>query len=239
VGSPLARTHRNPLAVDKSRCSFALWVAFALLATSALCNVEVVAAQTGTAFRGRALVEALREGGYNIYFRHAATNWSQADRVAEAGDWTSCDPDRMRQLADAGRRTASAIGEAMRALQIPVAHVFASPYCRAVETARLMQLGKIETTTDIMNMRVAEYFGGPSAIIEHARQRLSTPPHAGTNIVLVAHGNVFRDATGVYPKEAEAIVCRPAGKGNHSVVARIPPQAWERLVAEYGNRTPQ
>ena len=237
--SPLARTHRNPLAVDKSRCSFAVRVTFALLAIPALCNVEVVTAQTGTALRGWALVETLREGGYNIYFRHAATNWSQADRVAEAGDWTSCDPDRMRQLADAGRQTASAIGDAMRALQIPVAHVFASPYCRAVETARLMRLGKIETTTDIMNMRIAEYFGGPSAIIERVRQRLSTPPHAGTNIVLVAHGNVFRDATGVYPKEAEAIVCRPTGKGSCSVVARIPPQAWERLVAEYGNRAPQ
>jgi len=184
-------------------------------------------------------VETLREGGYNIYFRHAATNWSQADRVAEAGDWTSCDPDRMRQLADAGRQTASAIGEAMRALEIPVAHVFTSPYCRTVEMARLMQLGQIETTTDIMNLRVAEYFGGPSAIIERARQRLSTPPRAGTNIVLVAHGNVFRDATGVYPKEAEAIVCRPTGTGSYSVVARIPPQAWERLIAEYGHRAPQ
>jgi len=239
VGSPLARTHRNPLAVDKSRCAFVVGVAFALLAISALYNVEVVAAQTGTALRGWELVETLREGGYNIYFRHAATNWSQADRVADSGDWTSCDPDRMRQLADAGRQTASAIGEAMRALQIPVAHVFTSPYCRTVEMARLMQLGQIETTTDIMNLRVAEYFGGPSAIIERARQRLSTPPRAGTNIVLVAHGNVFRDATGVYPKEAEAIVCRPTGTGSYSVVARIPPQAWEHLVAEYGHRAPQ
>src|SRR5919106_1893334 len=44
-----------------------------------------------------ALVEALRGGGYNIYFRHAATDWSQADQVERAGDWTSCDPTEMRQ----------------------------------------------------------------------------------------------------------------------------------------------
>ena len=35
----------------------------------------------------------------------------------------------------------------------------------AVDTARLMNLGPVETTTDIMNMRVAEYFGGSSAIV--------------------------------------------------------------------------
>ena len=214
--------------MDSSRYLCVVCVAFALLVTFALCSVKVVTAQTETALSGRALVETLRNGGYTIYVRHAATNWSQADRVATAGDWTSCDPDRMRQLADTGRQTASAIGKAMRALRIPVGHVLASPYCRTVETARLMQLGEVETTTDIMNMRVAEYFGGPSAIVERARQRLATPPQAGTNTVLVAHGNVLQAATAVYPQEAEAIVFRPDGNGSYAVVARIPPPAWAR-----------
>jgi hypothetical protein len=105
-----------------------------------------------------------------------------------------------------------------------------------VETARLLQLGEVKTTTDIMNMRVAEYFGGPSAIVERARQRLATPPQAGTNTVLVAHGNVLQAATEVYPQEAEAIVFRSDGHGSYAVVARIPPPAWERLVAEYSDR---
>ena len=42
---------------------------------------------------GKALAEALRKGGYNIYFRHAATNWTQQDRVIKAGDWEGCDPE--------------------------------------------------------------------------------------------------------------------------------------------------
>jgi phosphohistidine phosphatase SixA len=228
--------HRNPSAVNSHRWTFASWVASALLAGITLFNVNVAASQTGTDLNGQALVETLREGGYNIYFRHAATDWSQHDQVAKVDDWISCDPGRIRQLADAGRRTASAIGAAMRALRIPVGHVFASPYCRTVETARLMQLGNVETTTDIMNTRVAAYFGGPSAIAERTRQRLSTLPQAGTNTVLVAHGNVLKTATDVYPQEAEAIVFRPNGDGSYSVVARLSPQAWERLVAEHGDR---
>jgi len=97
-------------------------------------------------------------------------------------------------------------------------------------------LGPVKTTTDIMNMRVAEYFGGPSAIAERTRRRLAMRPQTGTNTVLAAHGNVLVTATGVYPQEAEAIVFRPQDNGSYSFVARISPQQWARLVAEYGDR---
>lgn len=226
----------NRPAVHRHKRAVAAWVASVFLAGIALFNVNVASSQAGTDLNGHALVETLREGGYNIYFRHATTDWSQSDQVAKINDWTSCDPGRMRQLVDAGRRTARAIGEAMRALQIPVGHVLASPYCRTVETARLMQLGNVETTTDIINIFVAAYFGGPSTIAERTRQRLSALPQAGTNTVLVAHGNVLRTATDVSPEEAEATVFRPNGNGSYSVVARLSLQAWERLVAEHGDR---
>jgi broad specificity phosphatase PhoE len=196
---------------------------------------DVAAAQTTTGLEGPALVEALRKGGYNIYFRHAATDWSQNDQVSKAGDWTSCDPGKMRQLSDAGRKTAGTVGEAIRALQIPIGQVLASPYCRTVETARNMKLGPVETTTDIMNLRVAEYFGGTSAIAARTHRRLSMLPQAGTNTVLVAHGNVLVTATDVYPQEAEAIVFRPEGNGTWTFAARISPQEWARLAAEYSH----
>ena len=136
---------------------------------------DVAAAQTTPGLEGLALVESLRKGGYNIYFRHAATDWSQNDQVSKAGDWTSCDPNKMRQLSAIGRKTAGIVGEAIRALQIPIGQVLASPYCRTVETARNMKLGLVEKTTDIMNMRVADYFGGTSAIAARTQR---APFHA-------------------------------------------------------------
>jgi phosphohistidine phosphatase SixA len=193
-------------------------------------------AQNASQLSDQALVAALRAGGYNIYFRHAATEWSQQDKVNAEGDWSSCDPAKIRQLSDAGRQTAAAIGEAIRALQIPIGRVLASPYCRTLETARRMQVGDVETSTDIMNMRVASYFGGTEAIAESARQRLSAPPEDGTNSILVAHGNVLISATGVYPQEAEGIVFQPDGNGSYSMAARISPEQWTRLASVYGNR---
>jgi broad specificity phosphatase PhoE len=190
-------------------------------------------AQQPLPLAGEALVSALRKGGYNIYFRHAATDWSLDDHVSKSGDWTSCDPQKMRQLAPAGRQTAEHVGKAMRALRIPVGQVLASPYCRTLQTARLMGLGPVETTTDIMNTRVAGYFGGVAAVAKRARKRLSIPPKAGTNTVLVAHGNVLRAATEEYTGEAGAVVFRPQSDGRYSVVAHVTPQDWQRLAAEF------
>ena len=208
------------------------WTVRTFLALLALSHLAAVPAMGEATLEGQALVKALRAGGYNIYFRHAATDWSQSDQVAKAGDWTSCEPSEMRQLADDGRQAAKAIGNAMRALGIPVGKVLASPYCRTVETAELLRLGEVTTTTDIMNTRVATYFGGVEAIAARARQRLSTPPPVGANAVLVAHGNVVRSATGEYPQEAEAIIFRPQGNGRYSVAGRLTLAAWQRLVAE-------
>ena len=194
--------------------------------------VSVAEAQQSTTLEGQALVNALRAGGYNIYFRHAATDWSLDDHVGKEGDWVSCDPDKMRQLASEGRRDARMIGEALRALRIPVGRVLASPYCRTVETARLMELGPVETTTEVMNLRAAEYFGGREAVAERARKRLTIAPAKNTNTVLVAHGNVVRAATGEYPGEAGAVVFRPESDGSLSVIAHITPQEWARLAAD-------
>ena len=217
-----------------NRGYFVLWVLVVLLSGFAL--FDVAGAQSTAELEGRALVAALREGGFNIYFRHAATDWSQSDQVSREGDWTSCDSGQMRQLSEAGQKTAAAIGEALRLLQIPIGKIFASPYCRTVQTARYMNVGSVETTIDIINMRVAEYFGGTSAIAERTRRRLSMPPKGGTNTLLVAHGNVLVTATGVYPQESEAVVFRPEGNGSYSVVARISPQEWSHLAAGHNDR---
>lgn len=183
---------------------------------------------------GETLIESLRMGGYNIYFRHAQTDWSQQDHIDQAGDWKSCDPSRVRQLSDAGKDAARAVGEAMSALGVPVASVFASPYCRTVETAKLMGLGAVTPTTDIMNLRAAEFFGGRAAIVKTARRRLATLPSPGSNTVLVAHGNLARAATDVYPEEGEGLVFVADGSGGFRFVGRLTPVQWIELAKRRG-----
>jgi phosphohistidine phosphatase SixA len=179
---------------------------------------------------GKALVKALRQGGYNIYFRHAATDWSQHDQVTTEGDWTSCNPARMRQLSAEGREVARRIGAAIRRLDIPIGRVLSSEYCRARETAQLMDLGPVTTTRAIMNTRAAEFVGGLDAVIKRARRVLATPPKTGTNTVLVAHGNLMRAASGAYSGEGGAAVFAPQKDGAFRLAAQIMPEDWERLA---------
>lgn len=179
---------------------------------------------------GNALVETLRAGGLNIYFRHVATNWSQSDDLRQWDDWSNCDPARMRQLSDDGHADAVAIGNALRKLEIPIAQLLASPYCRTLETARLMNLGPARPSTEVMNLRAAEYFGGRDAIVASAQRLLSSEPLAGHNRVIVAHGNVAIAATTTYPAEGEALVFEPAGDGGFNLIGRIEVKHWLGLM---------
>ena len=202
----------------------------ALLFTFLLFAVNPVIAATPVILTDAALIEALRAGGYNLYFRHVATDWSQSDNVGKAGDWLNCDPSLMRQLSAAGRADAVAIGKAMRSLKIPVGAVLASPYCRTMETARLMEVGPVEASTAVMNLRASDYFGGRAAIIDSARWLLSTSPQAGVNRVIIAHGNVAREATPVYPSEGEGLVFKPEGDGRFTLIGRVKPSDWARIM---------
>ena len=88
---------------------------------------------------GAALLSALRGGGYVLYFRHAATDFSQNDDQMTGYE----DCAKQRNLTDRGRADARAMGVAIAALGIPVGDVIASPFCRTQETARLIfELGR-------------------------------------------------------------------------------------------------
>ena len=184
---------------------------------------------------GAALVEALRGGGFNIYFRHTATSWDQKDNVTAAGDWRSCDPQKMRQLSAEGRDMALRIGAAMDVLRIPVVKVLSSEYCRAAETARLLDLGPVTQTPNIANLRSASYAGGDKAAVQRARHVLAQPPAAGGNAVIVGHGNLISAAAGVTAAEGGSAIFKPVSgsENGFEFVARLDAEDWEKLAAEF------
>jgi hypothetical protein len=83
--------------------------------------------------QGAELLTVLRAGGSVLYFRHADTDHAQRD--SQGMNFDDCAA--QRNLTERGRENARAIGEALRALGIPIGSVLASPYCRTVETAML------------------------------------------------------------------------------------------------------
>lgn len=163
-------------------------------------------------------VALLRGGGYILYFRHAATDFTQND--AQMTSFEDCST--QRNLTDRGRDDARAIGAAIRALKIPIGTVRASPYCRTVETATLA-FGRAEKAQAVR--------GGPAQPdnperYSALRKLLAQRPAMGVNDVIVSHGNPFVALAGPpYLAEGEAAVVAPGNDG-FRVVARIKVDEW-------------
>ena len=159
-----------------------------------------------------------------VYFRHGSTDFGQNDD--EMTGYEDCA--RQRNLTDAGRAEARAIGSAIARLAVPVGDVLASPFCRTMETAKLI-FGRATATPAVR--------GGPANGVApdryaDLRRLLSTAPPPGTNVAIVSHGNPFRAVTGEsYLAEGEAAVIRPLGKDKFHIVARIAKDGWDALAA--------
>jgi phosphohistidine phosphatase SixA len=175
---------------------------------------------TPAPLEGAELVEALRRGGYVIYFRHAATDQSQTDTNTQNLE----DCSRQRNLTEEGRAQARAIGESFLSLNIPVGLVLSSGYCRARDTA-MLAFGQAEITSDLT--------GFPDELREQRitalRQMLSAPPLTGTNTILVAHGFNITNTAGITIEEGEAAIFAPLEADGFALVARILPDEWAKL----------
>lgn len=174
------------------------------------------APQPGAELKGAALIDALRRGGYVIYFRHTATDFSRNDAAMKSFD----DCANQRPLSAQGRDDARRIGEAIRALRLPAGEVFASPMCRTSEHARLT-FGRATPAPEVSLRERGDSGDYPGLV-----RMLSAPVKPGTNRWLFGHGNPFRAVAGApHLAEGEAVVLKPDGRG-WSVVARIAVADW-------------
>ena len=171
-----------------------------------------------------AMVANLRQGGYLIYFRHASTDWGQKDTAGEDFENRAA----QRNLNDAGKAEAAAIGRAFKTLGIPIDTVYANPMLRCRDTAELA-FGKHRVVVELFRK-------GPEYRARRI-QILSTAPNAGFNRVVVGQQDqliplipgLHRDEL----RESEALVIQPLGGGQYKVVAQVTLADWARLAAAH------
>src|SRR5205085_8038745 len=156
------------------------------------------------------VVSALRTGGNIIVLRHGATFTDQAD----TNPLDPKDTAHQRQLNDSGRAVAKAMGEALRALKVPVGKVQTSQFQRAVETGTLLGFGEVSSTPDISEGGLVVSPNENNRRTAAMRKLASTPPPAGSNVILVSHKPNIMDAFGkdwFDVREGEASIFRPDG----------------------------
>jgi len=190
----------------------------------AACTVAASMAMLGAAFVAIAaraddgvetILAELADGGEVVYFRHAATTWSGVDRIEGPRE-------RQRLLSERGIKDSIRIGAAFRERGLPVGEVLASPFARCRDMAELA-FDRVEERAELLGL--LSDADGREERVRYLRERMSIPPAAGANRILVSHTSNVAEVAGVRLVEGEAVVVRPDGDG-FEVLGTVSPHEW-------------
>jgi len=156
--------------------------------------------------------DALRTPGAVVVLRH-----SYAPGAFDPPDARLDDCSTQRNLDDTGRAQARRIGEAFQQQGIAVGAVLSSPRCRCLDTARLA-FGRVEAW-EALQGALSDAARRQRQLAE-IRQRIAAHQD-GLPLVLVTHGSVVTDLTGLSLRMGEFVVLRRAADGSHAVAGRL------------------
>lgn len=177
----------------------------------------LLAAMAPAALASESVWRDLRtQDGLVILYRHAIAPGGGDPPGFRLGDCST-----QRNLSREGRDQARAIGRELRKQRVPIAQVRSSRWCRALDTARLMNVGAVRPTPALDSVFTAS----SSKARTQERQTMSLirqhrdDPGA---LVLVGHQANIIDLTGIAPSSGEGVVVRADANGGLEVLGRIP-----------------
>jgi phosphohistidine phosphatase SixA len=149
------------------------------------------------------LLSRLRGGGLVILLRHAT-----APGTGDPPSFRLDDCATQRNLSEAGRAQARAIGAAIRREGVPIGRVLSSRWCRCLDTARLLDIGPVVPFPPLDS-----FFGEPQRQDEQTQVvRAGIRSWRGPgNQMLVTHQVNITALSGIYPASGEAVVLEPSG----------------------------
>jgi phosphohistidine phosphatase SixA len=110
-----------------------------------------------------------------------------------------------RNLDEQGRGEARALGEAFRTHGVRVDRILSSPWCRCLETARLMAVGPVEISWAL----APDVNPGVSVRLRELKEITAAWRGPGA-LVLVTHALTVRALLGFLPSQGETVVLRPS-----------------------------
>jgi phosphohistidine phosphatase SixA len=183
------------------------WLLLAALVVSWLAPFGAAAGDSQEAWT------ALVNGGHVALIRHGNAPPGYGDPPGFKID----DCATQRNLDERGREQARTLGEALRQRGVRADKVLSSPWCRCLETARLMALGPVEST-----WTAAASDRSPDRLAA-LREMLADWRGPGT-LVVVTHALTVQALIGITPGQAETVVLRPrpGREPGVEVVGRVP-----------------
>ena len=156
---------------------------------------------------------ALRAGGHVALMRHTDAPGGTGDPPGFKLD----DCATQRNLSDQGRTEAGQIGARLKAESIAFEEILSSPWCRCMDTARLLDMGPVAPAPTFGNVVVLH--DQAESLTEGARASIAGWQGAGT-LLVVTHGANIRALTGISPATGEIVVVDRSAEA----VGRIAPR---------------
>lgn len=189
------------------------------LVLTLLTALSVALLPTTTSANELAVWEKLKSGnpkGYVLLMRHAYAPGGGDPANFKLGDCTT-----QRNLSAKGRKDAAEIGSWLKSQQVKVLRVESSRWCRANETAKLLDLGKVRLNKNLDSLfQVAD----PVNNIQTARikQRIIKHRQKSGLLVMVGHFVNVAALTGVSLDSGEGVLVRANKQGALKVLGYSP-----------------
>lgn len=186
------------------------------IAMSGWMTVLAASATAQDAPDAQALWAKLAQGGHVAMMRHAI-----APGTGDPDNFVLDDCNTQRNLSSEGREQARAIGAAFRQRDVGVSAIYSSQWCRALDTARLLDLGEVEPLPALNSFfRQREQEAEQTQALEQRLLEMA----ADETWVLVTHQVNITALTGIFPRSGEIVVVRPdATTDSLTVVGRLMP----------------
>ena len=154
--------------------------------------------------------------GYVLLLRH-----SLAPGVGDPENFDLRDCSTQRNLSALGRQDAKDVGTWLERRQIKIARVESSRWCRAKETATLLNLGKVRLNRNLDSLfQEADALNHPQTI--KVRKQIVDHRNKTGLLILVGHFVNIAAITNVGVDSGEGVLVRADGKGSIKVVGSTP-----------------
>ena len=178
--------------------------------------VLLVIAPAASAQQSAEAWAALVNGGHVALIRHAN---APPGYGGDPPGFKIDDCRTQRNLDDLGREEAVTLGRVFRERGVRVDRIVSSPWCRCIDTARLMDVGPVEVSWALVPDMP------PNAVVRlpQLKELVAAWRGPGT-LVLITHGFTVRRLLGFLPLQGEITVVKPASgsPSGGELVGRIP-----------------
>ncbi len=154
--------------------------------------------------------------GYVLLIRHAL-----APGVGDPENFNVNDCSTQRNLSDEGRVQAQKIGRWLKSTQIKIFRVESSSWCRAKETAKLLDLGKVRLNKNLDSLfEEVDIANHPQTL--QARKNIVAQRNKRGLLIMVGHYVNIAALTGVGIDSGSGVLVQADKKGRIKVFGQMP-----------------